>query len=184
MINRLLLSICFCIFINIFFSCNKQTKHDDLIGKQLNCDSLLVIKGKKVTNEMGLSSDGLSVFLWIDSTKCIPCEMNYLYGLESFSNRCEYILGQGKYLFVVISPGKSYGIDNIVKEIENQNYSFNLFVDTNNTLDDIFNCDNRMLLITKDGLILKYYAIDNNSRRQSSFYDCINYLEKLSLRQE
>lgn len=181
--NRFFFSICV-VYCSIFISCNKQISHDDLIGKQFICDSLLAIKGKKVTCEEVCPSDGMSVFLWIDSTKCIPCEMNYLYSFESFSNRCEHILGKGKCLFVVISPGKSYSIDYIIKEINSQNYSFNLYVDTKNTLDEMFNCDNRMLFITDNKKIMKYYTIDNNSRQQSPYNDCINYLEKLFVMQE
>jgi hypothetical protein len=179
--------IIICLIVTIIvlsISCNSRKNQDDIIGKSICCDSLLLIKGKKCVDGVNTSSNGFSVILWIDSTKCIPCEMNYLYGYESFNNRCEKILGYAGCMKVIISLGKSYNIDMIVYELSDQNYSFDILLDSNNKYNSFFNCNNRILIIEHDGIILDYYHLDNKKRDQRTANDCLNKLEQLSMAQQ
>lgn len=170
--------------IALTFSCNDRKESDEIIGNSICCDSLLLIKGKKCIDDVNTSSNGFSVFLWIDSTKCIPCEMNYLYGYESFSNRCDKIIGHAGSMKVILSPGKTYDKNMIVNEISGQNYSFDILVDYDNTFNSIFNCNNRIILITRDGIIINYYYLDNLKRDQHTANECLKELEKLNIGQE
>lgn len=185
--HKRLFSLLFCLIIPIIVlttSCNIRDKQDNITGKRICCDSLLLIKGKKSIDDVYTASNGFTVFLWIDSTKCIPCEMNYLYGYESFSNSCDNIIGRAGSMIVIISPGKTYNIDMIVNEISDQNYSFNILVDYENTFNSLFNCNNRILFIEKDGIIIKYYSLDNNKRDQRIANECLKELEKLYMGQK
>ena len=181
--NYLLYSLIISIIV-LTVSCNNRNEQNNIIGKSICCDSLLLIKGKKSIDDVKTVSNGFSVFLWIDSTKCIPCEMNYLYGYELFSNRCDRITGHSGSMKVIISPAKAYDIDMIVNEVRGQNYSFDILVDYDNTFNPLFNCNNRILVIERNGVIMKSYYLDDRKRDQRAANECLKELEKLNLAQE
>lgn len=166
----LVLSLC-------FFS-SGIIRNDDIIGRQIECDSLLLVKGNRV--DMVLIDTLLhdySIILWIDSSKCAACEMEHLLGFESFYDVCREIMGDRGDFKVIISPKDDIGL--IVNDIKFQDYPFDVLVDFRYKMSTVLNCNQRLLLVAKDGMVSKYYRLENRESDTRKLKDCLDYLAQM-----
>ena len=151
----------------------------DIVGKKLVCDSLLLFKDRDYTLVNDSIFKDVSVMLWIDSTKCSQCELERLINYDLFSSQCEKILGKEGRIKVVISLSESYGLDYLIDDVKFLNHSFDILIDYKNRITSMLGCNERLLFVLKDGIIIKYYHIENAEVDAYKMKDCLDYLENI-----
>ena len=178
--NRLIMRLLFCLtFISVYLSsCNYGNKGQGIEGNKLDCDSMLLFKNREY-----LVSDtifkGVSVLLWIDSTKCSQCELERLSNYDSFNSLCQTTMGKECSLRVVISLSELYGIGYLINDVKYLNHSFDVMIDYKNRFTSFFNCNDRLLLVLKDGRVLKYYRMENTEGDAYRMKECLDYLKQM-----
>jgi hypothetical protein len=151
----------------------------DIVGKKLVCDSLLLFKDRDYTLVNDSIFKDVSVMLWIDSTKCSQCELERLINYDLFSSQCEKILGKEGRIKVVISLSESYGLDYLIDDVKYLNHSFDVLIDYKNRITSMLGCNERLLFVLKDGIFIKYYHIENAEVDAYKMKDCLDYLENI-----
>lgn len=178
--------MCCLTVISVFLSsCNdgNRSQHG-IIGKNLDCDSLLLFRDREYTLVNDTVFKDISVLLWIDSTKCSQCELEHLSNYDSFNSLCRKIMGKGCSLKVVISLSEFYGIGYLINDVKYLNHSFDVMIDYKNRFTSLFECNDRLLLVLKDGCVLKYYRMENTEGDAYRMQDCLDYLKQLYVEEQ
>lgn len=149
------------------------------VGNKLACDSLLLFKNREYYLVSDTVFRDISVVLWIDSTKCSQCELERLGNYDSFNSHCQKIMGKEASLKVVISLSELYGIGYLINDVKYLNHSFDVMIDYKNTFTSFFNCNDRLLLVLKDGCVIKYYQMENTESDAYKMKECLDYLRRL-----
>lgn len=171
---------CLAVISAFFSSCNYGNKmQQGIVGKELDCDSLLLFKNREYYLVSDTVFKDVTVLLWIDSTKCSQCELERLENYESFSSHCEMIMGKKGRIKVVISLSEQYGIGYLINDVKYLNHSFDVMIDYKNTFTSLFDCNDRLLLVLKDGCVLNYYRMENTEGDVYRMRDCLDYLKKM-----
>lgn len=170
------LTICW-IFIS---ACNKgNVNQQEIVGTQLVCDSLLLFKDREYSLANDTIFKDVTVLLWIDSTKCSQCELEHLSNYDAFNILCQKTMGKECSLKVVISLSELYGIGYLINDVKYLNHSFDVMIDYKNRFTSLFDCNDRLLLVLKDGLIIKYYQMENTEGDSYKMRDCLDLLKQL-----
>lgn len=163
-----------------FLSCNNGNgNQQEIVGKKLACDSLLLFKDGEYSLVNDTIFKNVSVLLWIDSTKCSQCELEHLDNYDSFNSLCQRTMGKECGLKVVISLSELYGIGYLINDVKYLNHSFDVMIDFKNIFTSLFNCNDRLLLVLKDGLVIKYYEMENTEGDAYRMRDCLDFLKQL-----
>ena len=163
-----------------FLSCSYRNKSQQgIVGKKLVCDSLLLFKDREYNLVNDTIFKDVTVVLWIDSTKCSQCELERLGNYESFSNHCERIMGKEGRIKVVIALSEQYGIGYLINDVKYLNHSFDVIIDYKNLFTSLFDCNERLLLVLKDGCVLNYYRMENTEGDAYKMSECLDYLKKI-----
>lgn len=171
---------CLIIFSAFFLSCSYRNKgQQGIVGKKLVCDSLLLFREREYNLVNDTIFKDVSVVLWIDSTKCSQCELERLGNYESFSSQCERIMGQKCCIKVVIALSEQYGIGYLVNDVKYLNHPFDVIIDYKNIFTSLFGCNDRLLLVLKDGCVLNYYRMENTEGDVYKMSECLDYLKKI-----
>lgn len=171
---------CLIVFSTCFFSCNYSNKSQQgIVGKKLVCDSLLLFKDREYYLVNDTIFKDVSVLLWIDSTKCSQCELERLGNYESFSNYCERIIGKEGRIKVVVALSEQYGFGYLINDVKYLNHSFDVMIDYKNLFTSLFDCNDRLLLVIKDGVVLKYYRMENTEADAYKMRECLDYLRQM-----
>ena len=180
--KRVLLRLASCLIISLTFllSCNvNNSTRQEIEGKKLVCDSLLLFKDREYSLVSDTVFKGVSVLLWIDSTKCSQCELERLGNYDSFNSLCQKNMGKECSLRVVISLSELYGIGYLINDVKYLNHSFDVMIDYKNRFTSFFNCNDRLLLVLKDGCVLKYYRMENTEGDAYRMKECLDYLKQM-----
>lgn len=179
--KRVIIKFLSCLtIISVFLSsCINGNEEQGLEGDKLECDSLLLFKNREYFLVSDTIFKDVSVLLWIDSTKCSQCELERLGNYESFSGHCEKIMGKDSRLKVVISLSEGYGLGYLINDVKYLNHSFDVMIDYKNIFTSLFNCDDRLLLVLKDGRVLKYYRMENTEGDAYKMQECLDYLKRI-----
>ena len=59
------------------------------------------------------------------------------------------------------------------------NHSFDVMIDYKNYFTSFFNCNDRLLLVLKDGRVLKYYCMENTEGDAYKMRECLDYLKQM-----
>ena len=170
---------CLTILTIFLSSCNFGNKEQKIEGKKLVCDSLLLFKDWEYSLVSDTIFKGVSVLLWIDSTKCSQCELERLDNYDSFNSLCRKTMGKECRFRVVISLSELYGLGYLINDVKYLNHSFDVMIDFKNYFSSLFECNDRFLLVLKDGCVLKYYRMENTEGDAYRMDDCLNYLKKM-----
>lgn len=171
---------CLIVFSTFFFSCNYSNKSQQgIVGKKLVCDSLLLFKDREYYLVNDTIFKDVSVLLWIDSTKCSQCELERLGNYESFSNHCERIIGKEGRIKVVVALSEQYGFGYLINDVKYLNHSFDVMIDYKNLFTSLFDCNDRLLLVIKDRVVLKYYRMENTEADAYKMRECLDYLRQM-----
>lgn len=171
---------CLTVITILFSSCHYRIKpKQDIVGKKLVCDSLLLFKDRNYSLVNDTIFKDVSVLLWIDSTKCSQCELERLCNYESFSSYCEKIMGQNGRIKVVISLSELYGIGYLINDVKYLNHSFDVMIDYKNYFTSLFNCNDRLLFVLKDGRVINYYRMENTEVDAYKMKECLDYLRQM-----
>lgn len=175
---------CLTVFSVFFLSCKDYCKSQQgIVGKKLDCDSLIMFKDKEYSLVSDTIFNDVSVLLWIDSTKCSQCELEHLGNYDFFNNHCQKIMGKKSSLKVVISLSEQYGIGYLINDVKYLNHSFDVMIDYKNAFTSLFNCNDRLLLVLKDGTVMKYYRMDNTQGDVYKMEKCLDYLKQIYKKQ-
>ena len=180
--KRELLRLAFCLIISLPFllSCNlNNDTRQEIEGKKLVCDSLLLFKDREYSLVSDTLFKSVSVLLWIDSTKCSQCELEHLGNYDSFNSLCQKTMGKDCSLRVVISLSKIYGIGYLMNDVKYLNHSFDVMIDYKNIFTSLFGCNERLLLVLKDGRVLRYYRMENTEGDAYRMKECLDYLKQM-----
>ena len=170
------LTIC-CVFLS---SCNNGNgNQQEIVGKKVVCDSLILFKDREYTLVNDTVFKDVTVLLWIDSTKCTQCELEHLSNYDSFNSLCQKTMGKECSLKVILSLSELYGIGYLINDVKYLNHSFDVMIDYKNILTSLFKCNDRLLLVLKDGRIIKYYQMENTEGDAYKMIDCLDLLKKL-----
>ncbi|MBR5706002.1 MAG: hypothetical protein IKX55_00345 [Bacteroidaceae bacterium] len=176
---------CLTVIPAILSSCNDGNKSQQgIIGKKLDSDSLLLFRNREYTLVNDTVFKDVTVLLWIDSTKCSQCELEHLGNYEAFSSHCEKIMGKECSLKVVISLSELYGIGYLINDVKYLNHSFDVMIDYKNRFTSLFECNDRLLLVLKEGRVLKYYSMENTEGDAYRMQDCLDYLKQLYVEEQ
>ena len=174
------ISSCLIVFSAFLISCGYHNKSQQgIVGKKLVCDSLLLFKDREYYLVNDTIFKDVSVLLWIDSTKCSQCELERLGNYESFSNHCERIIGKEGRIKVVVALSDQYGIGYLINDVKYLNHSFDVMIDYKNIFSSLFDCNDRLLLVLKDGRVLKYYRMENTEADAYKMRECLDYLRQI-----
>lgn len=169
---------CVTIICFLLLSCiNGKTYYRKIVGKELTCDSLLLYKGREYSVVSDSIFEGISVVLWVDSTKCSKCELKHLINYNSFDNNCKQIIGKGSGLIVIMSLSEHFGFDKMIDEIRYLNHSFDVMIDYKNTISSLLDCNERLLMVVKDRRIEECYRMDNTKGDAYRMNDCLDFLK-------
>jgi len=179
--KRVIIKFLSCLtIISVFLSsCRNGNVEQDIEGNKLECDSLLLFKNREYFLVSDTIFKDVSVLLWIDSTKCSQCELERLGNYESFSSHCEKIMGKESRLKVVISLSEGYGLGYLINDVKYLNHSFDVMIDYKNIVTSLFNCNDRLLLVLKEGRVLKYYRMENTEGDAYKMQECLDYLKRI-----
>ena len=170
---------CSIVLSSFYLSCSYNNNQLGVVGKKLVCDSLLLFKEGEYYLVNDTIFKDVSVLLWIDSTKCSQCELEHLGNYDSFSSHCERILGKPGRIKVVIALSEQYGIGYLINDVKYLNHSFDVMIDYKNYLTSLFDCNDRMLLVLKDGCVLNYYRMENTQSDAYKMSECLDYLKQM-----
>lgn len=171
---------CLTIITAFLLSCNYENRSQQVfVGKKLGCDSLLLFKNREYFLVSDTIFKDVSVLLWIDSTKCSQCELEHLYNYDSFNSLCRKAMGKECSLKVVLSLSEQYGIGYLINDVKYLNHSFDVMIDYKNYFTSFFNCNDRLLLVLKDGRVLKYYCMENTEGDAYKMRECLDYLKQM-----
>lgn len=170
--------VCVTIISAFLSSCNYNSRQE-IVGKKVACDSLLLFRNRNFSVVSDTVFKNTSVLLWIDSTKCSQCELEHLGNYESFNDHCEKILGKEGRMKVVISLSGTYSIGQLINDVQYLNLSFDPIIDYKNLFPSVFNCNDRLLFVLKDGRVIKYYHMENNEGDAYKMRDCLEFLRQM-----
>ena len=171
---------CLIVFSAFFFSCvNSSKSQQDIVGKKMVCDSLLLFKDREYYLVNDTIFKDISVVLWIDSTKCSQCELERLGNYESFSSHCERIMGKEGRIKVVVALSEQYGIGYLINDVKYLNHSFDVMIDYKNIFTSLFDCNDRLLLVLRDGCVQNYYRMENTEADAYKMRECLDYLKQM-----
>ena len=178
--SREILKLLYCLTVCWVFlsSCNNGSENQqDIVGKKLVCDSLLLYKDMEYSLVNDTIFNDVTVLLWIDSTKCSQCELEHLSNFDSFNSLCRKTMGSS--MKVVISLSEIYGIGYLINDVKYLNHSFDVMIDYKNYFSSLFNCNDRLLLVLKEGRVIKYYQMEYTEGDVYKMRDCLDYLKQL-----
>lgn len=178
--DRIKCLCCLTIITAFLLSCNYEKRSQQVfVGKKLDCDSLLLFKNREYFLVSDTIFKDVSVLLWIDSTKCSQCELEHLNNYDSFNSLCRKAMGKECSLKVVLSLSEQYGMGYLINDVKYLNHSFDVMIDYKNYFTSFFNCNDRLLLVLKDGRVLKYYCMENTEGDAYKMRECLDYLKQM-----
>lgn len=107
------------------------------MGKLYFPEDMQVFSTEKQLNDIDSVLSTLSkMVVWVESTKCAVCELDFLYNLNEIPKYCLDSLG-GKVSIMVIISTKNDETDSLINELKNSNYSFPIYIDKKNEFGEI-----------------------------------------------
>lgn len=93
-----------------------------------------------------------TLLVWIDSTHCMPCSVDYLYDYEPLDKRLKETISDSVQIIAVLSP-KPSELDALKFKLRREHFSFSVYIDESNTFQDLnpfFRNDNGELTVCTD----------------------------------
>ena len=120
----------FCVIITII---DGRSKYGDTINNPLIGSNMIIPVGvTRYSNETFELVDTApdmrgKILVWIDSTKCAPCMLDYLYKFEEVDAYAHDSLGLKEAIFVVVCPQRK-DISFFRRELSNCSFPFSIYV--------------------------------------------------------
>ena len=108
------------------------------------------------------------ILIWIDSTHCAPCMIDYIYNYSEVQSYAIDSLGMNNAIYIMVNP-KSKDVDFFKSELSNCSFPFTVYVD----VDGLFNKANPFLVGSYDGLfagMIPAYLLDEEGKIQTMWY--------------